>query len=231
MNSNNNKFNSIWTETQVIVDKYDLKGAKLPRERKIPVKLGGGKGKSQQNSLNVENHYLINVYFVVLDIIIADIDERFKENNLTLLNVMNDILTGALPDVASCQLVCNTYNINISELQSEVNIFNRMFKAQNMKENVLNFRISYLLSNNIQIGFPLYVQILKLFLTLPTNTVTCERSFSTLKRIKTYLRCTTGQDRLNNLAILYVHRNHEVNKDDVIKEFDATENGRRMILH
>lgn len=75
------------------------------------------------------------------------------------------------------------------------------------------------------------MQILKLFLILPTNTATCERSFSTLKRIKTYLRSTTSQDRLNNLAILYIHRNQEVNKDEVIKEFDATENGRRMILH
>lgn len=146
---------------------------------------------------------------------------------------MNDVLTSDLPDVASYNLLSNTYDINNSELQSEVNILNRMFKqSQNdMKETALNCRISYILSNNIQVGFPLYVQILKLFLTLPTNTATCERSFSTLKRIKTYLRSTTGQDRLNSLAILYIHRNQEVDKDKVIKEFDATENGRRMILH
>lgn len=225
------KFNSLWLETQDIVEKYNLEEAKLPRERKIPIKIGGGK--SQQNSINVKDHYLINVFYVVLDIIIADIEERFKENNLNLLNAMNDVLTSDLPDVASYNLVSNTYGVDNSELQSEVNIFNRMFKqSQNdMKETALNRRISYLLSNNIEVGFPLYAQILKLLLTLPTNTATCERSFSTLKRIKTYLRSTTGQDRLNNLAILYVHRDQEVNKDEVIKEFDATENGRRMILH
>lgn len=225
------KFNSLWIETQDIVEKYDLEEAKLPRERKIPMKIGGGR--SQQNSINIKDYYLINIFYVVLDIIIVDIEERFKENNLTLLNSMNDVLTSDLPDVASYNLLSNTYDINNSELQSEVNIFNRMFKqSQNdVKETALNCRISYILSNNIQVGFPLYVQILKLFLTLPTNTSTCERSFSTLKRIKTYLRSTTGQDRLNNLAILYVHRNQEVNKDEVIKEFDATENGRRMILH
>lgn len=225
------KFNSLWIETQDIVEKYDLEEAKLPRERKIPLKIGGGR--SQQNSINVKDYYLINIFYVVLDIIIADIEERFKENNLTLLNAMNDVLTSDLPDVASYNLLSNTYDINNSELQSEVNILNRMFKqSQNdMKETALNCRISYILSNNIQVGFPLYVQILKLFLTLPTNTATCERSFSTLKRIKTYLRSTTGQDRLNSLAILYIHRNQEVDKDKVIKEFDATENGRRMILH
>lgn len=31
--------------------------------------------------------------------------------------------------------------------------------------------------------------------------------------------------------ILYVYKNQKVNKDEVIKEFDATENRRRMILH
>lgn len=120
------KFNSLWIETQDIVEKYDLEEAKLPRERKIPMKIGGGR--SQQNSINVKDYYLINIFYVVLDIIIADIEERFKENNLTLLNAMNDVLTSDLPDVASYNLLSNTYDINNSELQSEVNILNRMFK-------------------------------------------------------------------------------------------------------
>jgi len=77
--------------------------------------------------------------------------------------------------------------------------------------------------------FPLYAQILKLLLTLPTNTATYERIYSTLKRIKSYFRCTTAQDRLNNLAILYAPSN-KVNNDEVIKIFDATEKTRRMIL-
>jgi len=36
------KFNSLWIETQDIVEKYDLEEAKLPKERKIPMKIGGG---------------------------------------------------------------------------------------------------------------------------------------------------------------------------------------------
>lgn len=80
-------------------------------------------------------------------------------------------------------------------------------------------------------GFPLYVQVMKLLLTLPTSTALCKRSFSTLKRLKTYLRCTTGQDRLCNLAVLYINRDLETNQDEFLQEFNATANGRQMILH
>jgi hypothetical protein len=41
---------------------------------------------------------------------------------------MNDVLTSDLPDAASYNLISNTYGVNNPELQSEVNIFNRMFK-------------------------------------------------------------------------------------------------------
>jgi len=48
---------------------------------------------------------------------------------------MNDVLS-SVPNVASYNLVCNTYNINISELQSEVNILNRLFKKQIKKTKI-----------------------------------------------------------------------------------------------
>ena len=38
-----------------------------------------------------------------------------------------------------------------------------------------------------------------------TNAVS-ERSFSDLKRVKTYLRSTTGDSRLNHLMMLHVHK-------------------------
>jgi hypothetical protein len=59
-NRTQDKFNSLWLETQNIVENYDLEEAKLPRERKIPMKIGGGK--SQQNVINVKDHYLIHFF-------------------------------------------------------------------------------------------------------------------------------------------------------------------------
>lgn len=50
-------------------------------------------------------------------------------------------------------------------------------------------------------------------------TATTERSFSTMRRLKTYLRCKTGQERLSGLAHLNVHREIEINPTDVVCKF------------
>ncbi len=45
---------------------------------------------------------------------------------------------------------------------------------------------------------------LRIFFTLPVTVVSGERVFSKLKLIKSYLRPTMSQERLNNLAILSI---------------------------
>ena len=44
-----------------------------------------------------------------------------------------------------------------------------------------------------------------MLVTLPVTTATAERSFSTLKRLKTYLRSSMRDERLTSLAPIYVH--------------------------
>lgn len=50
------------------------------------------------------------------------------------------------------------------------------------------------------------VKIIKLVLIMPATNATSERSFSCLRRLKTYLRNSMSQARLNNLMILNIHR-------------------------
>ena len=52
---------------------------------------------------------------------------------------------------------------------------------------------------------PEFVKLMKIVLTVPVSTCTAERSFSCLRRLKTYLRSTMTQERLNHLAILSCH--------------------------
>ena len=47
--------------------------------------------------------------------------------------------------------------------------------------------------------------LLKLLLVMPATNATSERSFSALRRIKTYLRTTMIQMRLNSLMVLHIH--------------------------
>lgn len=48
-------------------------------------------------------------------------------------------------------------------------------------------------------------KLTKLLLVVPVSAASAERSFSSLRRLKTYLRATMGQPRLNNLLLLHCH--------------------------
>ena len=48
---------------------------------------------------------------------------------------------------------------------------------------------------------------LRILVTIPVSVASDERSFSKLKLIKTYLRSTMTEDKLNNLAIVSIENN------------------------
>jgi len=58
------------------------------------------------------------------------------------------------------------------------------------------------------------------------------RSFSTLRRTKTWLRCTQGQERLSSLASMQVEREilSEIKIQDIVSKF-AAKAERRLQLH
>lgn len=62
-------------------------------------------------------------------------------------------------------------------------------------------------NSEVQSGFLMVFEIFKIFLTIPTSTASCERSFSCLWRLKTFLRTTMGQERLSSLGLLQIEKN------------------------
>lgn len=62
---------------------------------------------------------------------------------------------------------------------------------------------------------------LRIFLTMPVTTASCERSFSKLKIIKNYLRSSMGESRLSNLAMLSIEYDlaAELDYNEIINEF------------
>ena len=51
--------------------------------------------------------------------------------------------------------------------------------------------------------------ILQILITIPISSASCERSISTLRNLKTYLRNTMVQNGLNRLALMHAHREME----------------------
>ena len=52
---------------------------------------------------------------------------------------------------------------------------------------------------------PVIFALLQIGATLPVTVCTAERSFSSMKLLKSYLRSSMKEDRLSNLALIYIH--------------------------
>ena len=74
--------------------------------------------------------------------------------------------------------------------------------------------------------YPKIHQYLKIFCCIPATTATPERTFSTLKYLKSYLRSTTTDARLNGLTQMYLHRDIDIDIEKVINRFAA---GKRRV--
>ena len=68
-------------------------------------------------------------------------------------------------------------------------------------------------------SYPSFAVLIQILATLPVTTATNNRSFSALKYLKTYLRNTPKEVRLNGLALLYVQRVISLDFKQVIAEF------------
>ncbi|XP_065651277.1 52 kDa repressor of the inhibitor of the protein kinase-like [Hydra vulgaris] len=72
------------------------------------------------------------------------------------------------------------------------------------------------------ISFPGFENIriaLRILGTLPVTSCECERSFSVMRRLKDYMRTTMSEDRLNGLALMYIHQEIVPCIDNVINRF------------
>ena len=74
---------------------------------------------------------------------------------------------------------------------------------------------------NVRRMFPAVEMLLKTLIALPACSCEAERSFSALRRLKTWLRSTMAQTRLNYVAVCHVHRDilMELCCQDIAREF------------
>lgn len=119
----------------------------------------------------------------------------------------------------------NKFDIVADDLFSELQILQMCLpKRINSIIEVLEFVKSLDYFPNVSIAY-------RILLTLPVTVASTERSFSKLKLIKTYLRSTMSQERLNGLAILSIESEilEKLNLEDFIDDF-ASQNARRSKL-
>ena len=88
----------------------------------------------------------------------------------------------------------------------------------------------------LQAAFPTIVKLFQIAMTLVVSTAQCEKSFSTLRRIKTHLRTTMSNERLTDISLLSLERDLcSVERvpnfiQDTIKEFEGIDKNRTIRL-
>ena len=79
--------------------------------------------------------------------------------------------------------------------------------------------------------FPNVLTLIKLVCTIPVTSCEAERTFSTVRRIKPFLRATITESRLNGLALLHVHREISTDLDEAVDRFARRHSRKLQLLY
>ena len=150
------------------------------------------------------------IYFEALDNAVQTITARFDQPDWAVYRSMQQILLNALngnPYEEELNIVLKVFGDDLSKEDLNAQLKNLSFYVV---EPILNVKelVSFLqnMSQSQKRFLPEVVMLAKLLLVMPATNAVSERSFSALKRVKTYLRATTTNQRLNHLMLLHIHK-------------------------
>lgn len=163
-----------------------------------------------------------------LDTVTQQLRDRFSENEMHILQCLSDLVNSpGMPTDASLKSVCQTYNMDAEALGNEITLFNKMFNDEQPKDDHLSSfekRLKYFEEKALENAFLNLQKLYRLYLTIPVTSASAERSFSTLRQLKTYLRTTMTDTRVSNLGILQIEKAQEISIASVIEKYASTKN-------
>ena len=166
-------------------------------------------------------------------------EERIQQPNLRLYTMIeNTILSsanhGITTDIdANLKEICKHFGSDVNERKLNLNLS----MLPDLMEGKLTDKLVDIKEKLNELGPAkrLYAEIsnlISLLLVIPASSATAERSFSCLRRLKTYLRSTMGEERLNHLLLLNVHQDQTDLMDlrDVARDFVSLNSMRRNVF-
>ena len=156
-----------------------------------------------------EDYHRVNTFYTSLDKVLAEIETRFSGNDQDVLCALGDITLSDSPTSASFDRVARYYNLDRELLQADQRLFCQ-FKAAHVGKSIKTPAevIEVLNANSLYEMTPEFSKVTSILAVIPATSCSAERSFSGLRRLKTYLRSTMGQNRLNSLAIVCIERSY-----------------------
>jgi hypothetical protein len=154
---------------------------------------------------------------------IGAIDRRFPLDTLSILSDAEEIICQPNSN-DKLKKVTEFYgdDIDSNSLLEQAIQINDYASSKQIELNCLS-DVRQLLCDNTALAalVPHVVTLMKILITVPATSCTAERSFSALKRIKTMLRSTMLQERLNAVTMLHVHKEltDAISVEDIANEF------------
>ena len=231
------KFNNIWTEVCKAMTDYDLQEPTLGRSHRPPRRIAEGSSSGDAFS-DAKQSYRVT-YYELLDVLVEELKSRFKDQEVSVLISMEHIFVGAYsetePSEDSLQNIVTFYRSDIDErrLRNELKVFYTFVKQyiSAIPRDPIVQLAQLLVQSGLSV-FPQVAQLLRLYFLVPVSSCSAERSFSCLRRLKTWLRNTMGQNRLSSLAIMNIEREETVKLEcdlgleSLVSKFNEMENRR-----
>lgn len=197
----------------------------------MPRIVGKQRHRSNHPAESLSEFWKRSLIIPYLDSVITSLEIRFAEENtpsfaLSKLHPAQMQTMTVENLMESCETIAQFYNL--PSIKIEVELWQQFWRD---KPNSKDLTVIDVLKEAKQF-FPDTTKALKILIALPCTTCTVERSFST--RLKTWLRSTMGENRLNDLAMMSVHRkllneNLEDFLNKVVKKF--SKNPRRLCFN
>jgi len=179
-----------------------------------------------------EEYYRISIFIPFLDSILLQLQTRFNQQLKEVI-----ALEGLIPAnfsaynndsiLSAASLYENDLHKNaLINLKAELTMWRNQWKdstAEKPESALEALRYCTNVLPNIKL-------LLQLFATLPVTSATPERTFSTLKLLKNYLRSTMNEERLNGLAMAKINKSEKITEEEVIKVFSSKSHRRLLLL-
>jgi len=172
-------------------------------------------------------HFYKVEYYKLIDSALNQLIQRFQQPGLKMYEELETcLLSGKVND--ACATFANYPEIDNSQLSIQLAMFRQQFTFSTTDEATVILRSSV---PEVRRLFNQVETLLRLLLVLPATSCEAERSFSGLRRLKTWLRSSMSQERLNSVAVCHVHQQYTDCLDicSLANTF-ATANDRRLLL-
>ncbi|CAH1108909.1 unnamed protein product [Psylliodes chrysocephalus] len=229
-------FDKIYKEATEVATGLDIE-IKLPR-------LAGRQTKRENYPEGKDEYYRRSIYIPLFDNVSNDLSSRLRFSSLDcfgLRGIIPSILAKANRDnetifIKNLETAYENFSniIGSRDIQTnsilfegELTLWKNHWKSEKEKNKKLSGDIIEVLDSfDLNIS-PTIRNLLRILATLPVSVATAKRSFSTLRRVKTWLRARMGEERLTGLCLLHVHRDVTVDIEKVIERF--AKNGNRPL--